>query len=268
VIEVRDLGRVEYEEALTLQRELAEARKTGRSGRDLLLLVEHPPVITHGRGADPTHTLSDAAGFAAGGIRRVEVERGGDVTYHGPGQVVGYPILHLEGFRKDLHWYLRRIEEALIRALDGFGIGGFRVEGFTGVWVGDAGLDALGERRREALPAGASRPLVASGEIRKVASIGVHASRWVTTHGFAVNHSTRSLDGFRWIVPCGIPGVTMTSIEDEGVAVERADVLAALVAGFGEAFRVEMIPADQGPSLATAKGRTDRFEHGRSKGLE
>jgi lipoyl(octanoyl) transferase len=245
VIEVHDLGRVEYEEALTLQRELAEARKTGRSGRDLLLLVEHPPVITRGRRADPAHTLSDAAGVAAGGIRRVEVERGGDVTYHGPGQVVGYPILHLEGFRKDLHWYLRRIEEAIIRALGGFGIGGFRVAGLTGVWVGDPGA-----------------------EIRKIASIGVHASRWVTTHGFALNHSTRALDGFRWIVPCGIPGVTMTSIEDEGVAVERADVLAALISGFGEAFGVEMVGADQGPSLATAKGRTDRFERGRSKGPE
>ena len=180
------LGRMGYGEALALQRDLAARRLARTIDRDLLLLVEHPPVVTLGRGSQPEH-LSTPREFLEGrGIEVHEIERGGDVTFHGPGQLVGYPIFDLAGHKRDLHWFLRGIEEALIVALAPFGIPGQRVAGYTGVWT--AG--------------------------RKIASIGIHVRQWVTWHGFALNVTT-DLSYFDLIVPCGIPDVTMTSMQRE-----------------------------------------------------
>jgi lipoate-protein ligase B len=177
---------MEYGAALTLQRRLADDRLTGKLGNDLLLLCEHPPVITLGRGTKATSLPLDPEALRRRGIEVFEVERGGDVTYHGPGQLVGYPIFHLAQHKQDLHWYLRQLEEVLIVALGEFGIGAERNPGLTGVWIGG----------------------------RKIASIGVHAKQWVTWHGFALNVTTE-LSAFDLIVPCGIVGVVMTSVAAE-----------------------------------------------------
>ncbi len=193
---VSDLGTLAYGDALDLQRRLAEDRLAGRLANDLLLLVEHPPVVTLGRGTKETSLPLDPENLRRRGIEVFEVERGGDVTYHGPGQLVGYPIFDLREHREDLHWYLRQLEEALIRALATFGIAAERNPGYTGVWT----------------------------KGRKIASIGVHAKQWVTWHGFALNVTTE-LSAFDLIVPCGIPGVVMTSVarETEGQTPRRPD---------------------------------------------
>ena len=183
---VARLGRLPYGEALQLQRAAARARISGAVPQDLLLLVEHPPVVTLGRSSKAHHLLCTAEALAARGISLFEVERGGDVTYHGPGQLVGYPIVDLKRHKQDLHWYLRQVEASLISALALAGLAGERNPGKTGVWV--------------------------SG--RKIASIGVHARDWVTWHGFALNVTTE-LSAFDVIVPCGISGVEMTSIARE-----------------------------------------------------
>jgi lipoyl(octanoyl) transferase len=198
---VADLGTIPYGDALSLQRRLADDRLAGRQASDLLLLLEHPPVVTLGRGTRATSLPLDPESLRRRGIEVFEVERGGDVTYHGPGQLVGYPIFDLREHREDLHWYLRQLEEALIVALGDFGIAGERNAGYTGVWTGG----------------------------RKIASIGVHAKQWVTWHGFALNVST-GLSAFDLIIPCGIPGVVMTSVAKE-------------MAGAGES------PADGGAAL-------------------
>jgi lipoyl(octanoyl) transferase len=208
LLEVVEAGRVPYREALAWQRGLAQARVEGRLEHDLLLLLEHPPVVTLGRTARDRHLL-DAAG-----IDVVEVERGGDVTYHGPGQLVGYPILDLTRYRTDLHWYLRTLEQALIEALAELAIPAARNPGYTGVWT----------------------------QGRKIASIGVHVKQWVTWHGFALNVTT-DLSQFGRIVPCGIPGVEMTSVEREaGSGKREAELwdasLRAAIAGFERAFGV------------------------------
>ena len=183
-VQLVEAGRVPYDRALDWQRTLAQARIDGRLEEDLLLLLEHPPVVTLGRTAQGAHVLRPE------GVDVVEVERGGDVTFHGPGQLVGYPIFDLHGppYRQDLHWYLRTLEDALIAALAELGIPAERKTGYTGVWT-----------RRG----------------RKIASIGVHVKQWVTWHGFALNVTT-DLAQFERIVPCGIPGVEMTSVEREG----------------------------------------------------
>jgi lipoyl(octanoyl) transferase len=184
---VAELGVRPYAEVLEIQRAAAAARITGEIPQDVLLLVEHPPVVTLGRGArDPSHLTASPTLLAARGVELFEVERGGDVTFHGPGQLVGYPILDLARHRQDLHWYLRQLEELLIRALGTLGVTADRRPGLTGVWT--------------------------SG--RKIASIGVHSRHWVTWHGFALNVTT-DLSYFDLMVPCGIPGVTMTSVERE-----------------------------------------------------
>lgn len=200
-------GLTDYGEALDLQRELAQARISGRLPDDVLILLEHDRVITLGRGADRSNVTATDELLARRGVQIHEIERGGDVTYHGPGQLVGYPIVDLNRHRRDLHWYLRSLEEALIRALDTLEIQAERVAGYTGVWVGN----------------------------RKIASIGVHVTRWVTFHGFALNVTT-DLSDFDLIVPCGIDAVQMTSVEREtagqaafeGVAEEVARQFAAV----------------------------------------
>lgn len=190
---VVELGRRAYGEALELQRAVARARISGDVPQDVLLLVEHDPVITLGRKSKGDENLVvDRAALASRGVELFEVERGGDVTFHGPGQLVGYPIIDLKQHKQDLHWYLRQVEEVLIRALASFGIEAGREPKYTGVWTNG----------------------------RKIASIGVHARDWVTWHGFALNVSTE-LSYFDLMVPCGIPQVTMTSVERE--MLEHAD---------------------------------------------
>jgi lipoate-protein ligase B len=186
LLRVVQLGRCRYQPTDQLQRELATRRIAGALSDDILLLVEHEPVVTLGRGTRATSLPLSPEALVGRGLEVLESDRGGDVTYHGPGQLVGYPILDLTHHRQDLHWYLRQIETALIDALRQLDINGERSAGYTGVWT----------------------------QGRKIASIGIHVRQWVTTHGFALNvHNDRT--GFDAIVPCGIPGVEMTSVERE-----------------------------------------------------
>lgn len=207
------LGRVPYAEALELQRAVARARIAEAVPQDVLLLLEHPPVVTLGRSSKPTHLVASPELLAARGAELFEVERGGDVTFHGPGQLVGYPIISLRRHRQDLHWYLRQIEASLIRTLEQWEIPADRSQGFTGVWTRG----------------------------RKIASIGVHARDWVTWHGFALNVTT-DLRWFDLIVPCGIDGVVMTSIAHEtgDATVALEDVAAAVAEAAGEVF--DLVP--------------------------
>jgi lipoyl(octanoyl) transferase len=208
-------GRVPYAEALVLQREIAAARIAGDIPHDVLLLVEHPPVVTLGRSAKMRNMLCTPALLAARGVEFHEVERGGDVTFHGPGQLVGYPIVDLKRHKQDLHWYLRQVEEALIAGLDDLGIVADRHPGLTGVWT----------------------------QGRKIASIGVHARDWVTWHGFALNITT-DLSFFDLIVPCGIDGVVMTSVEHElGAAPDPGQVERTVASAFAEVFRLNPVSA-------------------------
>ena len=214
-------GLVRYGEALAYQREVARARIAGSIPEDVLLLLEHPPVVTFGRSSKEQHLLAPPAVLIEQGVELFEVERGGDVTFHGPGQLVGYPIIDLKRHRRDLHWYLRRVEEALIHALEEFGIVAERNPGFTGVWT-------LG---------------------RKIASIGVHARDWVTWHGFALNVTT-NLSYFDLMVPCGIEAVTMTSMARElgGAGPSMREVEDAVVRAFAELFQLS--PRDVGPLIS------------------
>ena len=205
---VRWLGRVPYAEAAALQADLVRRRRAGEIG-DRLLLLEHPHVITLGTGADEEHVLATEPERRLLGIELHETGRGGDVTYHGPGQLVGYPILALPEDRRDLHRYVRDLEAVLIRALAGYGIDARREPGLTGVWT-DAG---------------------------KVAAIGVRVSSgWITSHGFALNVAPR-LEYFDAIVPCGIPGGRVTSMEALlGGAPDGEEVRALVAAAFAEEF--------------------------------
>ncbi len=223
-VQVVGAGRVRYDRALDWQRTIAQARIDGRLEEDLLLLLEHPPVVTLGRTAREAHVLR------SDGLDVVEVERGGDVTFHGPGQLVGYPIFDLRGppYRQDLHWYLRTLEDALIVALAELGIPAERNAGYTGVWTRG----------------------------RKIASIGVHVKQWVTWHGFALNVTT-DLAQFERIVPCGIPDVEMTSVERErGKGKGERGLwdasVAAVIRGFEEAFSVEAKASDEVPRRLAA----------------
>lgn len=214
---VVSLGLREYPEALDIQRTVARARISGEIPEDVLLLVEHPPVVTLGRSSKPQHLVATPELLAARGIALHEVERGGDVTLHAPGQLVGYPIVDLKRHKQDLHWYLRQVEEALIRGIAPFGITGERSAGFTGVWT----------------------------QGRKLASIGVHARDWVTWHGFALNVST-DLELFDLIVPCGISAVEMTSVNRECAAGPPvvAEVATEVAAAFGKVFGLDVIPTE------------------------
>jgi lipoate-protein ligase B len=219
------LGRVAYEEALELQRHIARDRISGSLPQDVLLLVEHPPVVTLGRAAKGKHLIASPEFLRSKGVELFEVERGGDVTFHGPGQLVGYPIVDLKRHRLDLHWYLRKIEEALINTLADYDILAERNPTFTGVWT----------------------------KGKKIASIGVHARDWVTWHGFALNVTT-DLSYFDLMVPCGIDGVVMTSIARElGTDdVSMQDVIERTSAKFAAAFALTPMVTSRAALFETA----------------
>jgi lipoyl(octanoyl) transferase len=209
-LEVRRLGRVSYADALELQRSLVEDRRAGRIG-DVLLLLEHPHVITLGsrRETARANVLATPARLAELGVEIHETGRGGDVTYHGPGQLVAYPILDLKPDRADVYTYVRNLEEVMIRVSAGLGVEAGRIEGLTGAWVGGS----------------------------KIGAIGVRISRWITSHGFAYNVNT-NLDYFNLIVPCGIRDHGVTSLARElGAPVEMAAVEDRVVAEFRQAIQ-------------------------------
>ena len=212
----RWLGRMEYLEAWRLQQTLAQERADGL-GHDVLLLLEHPPTYTVGRGGDDGAFLTPSAVLEARGAAVHSVDRGGRVTFHGPGQLVGYPIIDLSEWRRDVHAYLRALEEVLIATLADFGLAAGRKRVYTGVWVGD----------------------------EKIGAIGVKVSRWVTTHGFALN-VTCDLDWFGHIVPCGLRGKGVTSLEQAGGGSPPLTAMAERAAGhFGRVFerRIVWLPA-------------------------
>ncbi len=205
-------GVVPYEEARELQKTLAERRQRGEIG-DVLLLLEHPPVYTRGRRSKPEELPMGAAWYEAQGIEVCDTDRGGLVTYHGPGQLVAYPIVDLRGYGDDVHLYVRGLERTMIDALAAAGVRASLIEGLTGVWVGT----------------------------RKIGSIGLHVSRGVTTHGLAVNVNN-DLQPFEWVVPCGIEGVSMTSLNRElGAEQDMGAFADALVAAYASVFGKEPV---------------------------
>jgi lipoyl(octanoyl) transferase len=215
-LEVVDLGRMRYSEAFGIQQRLVEQRKQGQ-GVDTLLFLEHPHVVTIGRNAQPQHVLASEEILSRTGIDLFETDRGGDVTYHGPGQIVGYPILDLREWRRDVRAYFRGVEQSLIDALAVCGIVAGRVPepGYEGVW--------------------------ANGE--KIAAIGIHISRWITSHGFALNVDT-DLSYFKYIVPCGLTK-PVCSLRSLGCEVSREEVQRAIAASFANIFDYQPIMADQ-----------------------
>jgi len=214
-----DLGLMGYAEAWALQKRVVAARKAGAIS-DVLLFCEHPHVITLGRNGKRDHLLASESVLRQKGVEFHETDRGGDITYHGPGQIVGYPILDLGGIRRDVHWYVRMLEEAMIRATADFEILAERVAGKTGIWVRGGGAD--------------------SGAEEKLGAIGVHISRWVTSHGFAYNVTT-DLRYFDLIVPCGIAERKATSLEKLlGRNVGKREAAAVMTEKFGEVFGLEM----------------------------
>jgi lipoyl(octanoyl) transferase len=211
---VRDLGRLGYDEALRVQKDAVEKRKQGLIP-DQLLMVEHPHVITLGRNGHLENLLANEEVLRRAGIAFHHTDRGGDITYHGPGQIVGYPIFDLREWKRDVVAYVRALEQAIMDALAEFEIEAARLAGCTGVWVNG----------------------------KKVAAIGVHISRWVTSHGFALNHTT-DLSYFQYIVPCGITK-PVTSMRELGSAADREAVIAALARGFTKHFQFETFSTNQ-----------------------
>jgi lipoyl(octanoyl) transferase len=208
---VEYLGTLDYAACLRLQQEKVAARKVN-ANPDTLILVEHSHVYTLGRNAKREHLLASCERLQALGVNVFETDRGGDITYHGPGQLVGYPILDLGRHRQDLGWYMRSLEEVLIGIAGDFGIRADRLKGATGVWVGD----------------------------KKLAAMGVHVSRWVTSHGFALNVNT-DLDYFKWIIPCGLRDKGVTSLQQMlGKPVEMEAVIEQVIEHFGKVFGLEM----------------------------
>ena len=202
---------MDYGKALDLQRALAKARMERRVS-DILILLEHHHVITLGRGADQGHLVADEATLRERGVKVYNVERGGDITYHGPGQLVGYPIMDLTQYGSDLHLYIRNLEEVLIQALKDLGIEAGRRAGLIGIWAGGG----------------------------KIASIGVHVKRWVTWHGFALNVNT-DLSYFDLTIPCGLSGIRVTSIASIlGREVPMGEVMDKVVSRFSWIFQVNV----------------------------
>jgi len=218
ICEVTDLGRTGYAEAFLVQRDLIERRKRGEIP-DQLLIVEHPHVITMGRNGHAENMLAAPDLLERSGIEFHHTDRGGDVTYHGPGQIVGYPILDLREWKRDVVAYVRAIEQTIIDALGEFRIEAGRVAGATGVWV--AGAVAGGD------------------EVAKIAAIGVHISRWVTSHGFALNVDT-DLSYFQYIVPCGLTK-PVTSMRKLGSPASRDDVIESLARALARNFGYETV---------------------------
>ena len=212
-----DLGLVAYAEAYALQKRIVTARKAG-AVEDVLLLCEHPHVITQGRNGKREHLLASERVLRQKNVEYFETSRGGDVTYHGPGQIVGYPVLNLAAIRRDVVWYVRMLEEVMIRATADFGLASHRVPGRTGIWV----------------QAGATE--------EKLGAIGVHISRWITSHGFAYNVST-DLRYFDLIVPCGIADRKAASLEKAlGRTVPLPEVNARLARHCCEVFGLQGVP--------------------------
>jgi len=213
---VVELGQIGYAAACALQRVLVAARKAD-AVPDVLLLCEHPHVITLGRNGKREHLLASEQLLRQMGVEFCESDRGGDITYHGPGQIVGYPILKLSEIRRDVGWYVRQLEEVMIRTSADFSLTATRLKGMTGIWVDAAG-----------------------GGKEKLGAIGVHLSRWVTSHGFAYNVST-DLRYFDLIVPCGLNGKQATSLEKLlGRVVPREDVASRVTSHFGDIFGLEL----------------------------
>jgi lipoyl(octanoyl) transferase len=210
--ELRDLGLIEYGKALEVQRALVERRKRGEIP-DQLLIVEHPHVITLGRNGRGENLLASEEVLRRSGISFHHTDRGGDITYHGPGQVVGYPIVDLREWKRDVVAYVRAVEQVIIEALAEFGIACGRAPGWTGVWV----------------------------DGKKIAAIGIHISRWITSHGFALNLTT-DLQYFQYIVPCGL-SAPVTSMADLGSTGSRKDVTGALAKQWARIFDCEIIEA-------------------------
>jgi lipoate-protein ligase B len=213
-----------YAEAWTLQKRLVAARKAGAI-EDVLLLCEHPHVITQGRNGKREHLLASEHVLRQKGVEFHATDRGGDITYHGPGQIVGYPILNLGAIRRDVVWYVRMLEEAMIRATVEFGVAAERVAGKTGIWVKNGSAE------------------------EKLGAIGVHISRWVTSHGFAYNVST-DLRYFDLIVPCGIVDRKATSLEKLlGRSVKREEIAPRIAKHLGEVFGLELKEASRAELL-------------------
>ena len=263
---VVDLGQIEYGAAWELQRRVVEARKAGAVS-DVLLLCEHPHVITLGRSGKISNLRVPDEMLRQMNVSYFETNRGGDITYHGPGQLVGYPILNLSEIRRDVAWYVRNLEETMIRVTADFGVASKRVPKCTGVWV-DVPASA-GTVKNDIPAAPIAKEKIAgatpcSTDEEKIGAIGVHLSRWVTSHGFAYNVST-DLRYFDLIVPCGIAGKRATSLEKLiGRRVELAEVLPRIVAHFAEVFGLApraagrdaleklLVPRENHPAAANA----------------
>ena len=222
-LEVRELGRIAYAEAWELQKTLEAQRKLGEIG-DQLLLLDHPHVLTLGRNGHQENVLVSRDRLEQLGIQFFENNRGGDITYHGPGQIVGYPILDLREWKRDVVAYVRGVEEVIIRVLARYGVEGMRDVGATGVWT-----------------------KLSSGQLAKLCAIGVHLSRWVTTHGFALNWTT-DLRYFEYIVPCGLTR-PVTSLEQLGLCVSREAVQRAIVEEFARVFDYDPVAVRTAPAL-------------------
>ncbi len=228
-----DLGLIGYAEAWSLQKRIVAARKAA-AVEDVLLVCEHSHVITQGRNGKREHLLASEHVLRQKGVEYYETSRGGDITYHGPGQIVGYPILNLGAIRRDVVWYVRMLEEVMIRATSEFGITAERVAGKTGIWVKSGDTE------------------------EKLAAIGVHISRWVTSHGFAYNVST-DLRYFDLIVPCGIADRKATSLEKLlGRSVEQEEVAPRIARHLGELFGLEMQEASKKEMLERLE-QAERF---------
>lgn len=226
-IEYLDLGRADYQPTWDLQKaiqgQLIEDKKKARNHpelpvfNDALLFVEHPHVYTLGKSGDAANLLADSASLAKHSATFVKIDRGGDITYHGPGQLVAYPILDLDRYFTDIHRYLRTLEEIIIKVCESFGLAAGRIEGLTGVWIED----------------------------RKICAMGVKCSRWVTMHGLAFNVSTK-LDYFNHIIPCGINDKAVTSLEKElSTSVDRNEVIERFIKYFAKAFKEDLTQASE-----------------------
>jgi lipoyl(octanoyl) transferase len=227
-VQVQHLGLMPYQQAWDYQEQLLRQNLAVKSGKEeghtahYLLFTEHPPVYTLGKSGKPAHLLISEERMAADGIEFVHTNRGGDITFHGPGQIVGYPIIDLEQFSTDIGWYLRSLEEVMMLTLKQYGIEAGRSKGETGVWI--------------------EPELV--GKARKICAMGVRCSRWVTMHGFALNVKT-DLSYFNNIIPCGIPDKQVTSIEKEtGRAVDMEEVKQRLMQSFSEVFACDLFEGE------------------------